>query len=260
MKVTQGHITELNANKKTDKEFASNEAGAAAALNPQPPNAASGKADFAGVLAKVTRSHSEKSHHDAERGSDDGADKSEGKIRDRDGADTSQLVASNEQPLRHEVVSQTDDVSSDARTFLQSVDFDRIVTACQVQLAHNGQPAVTLELSRSMLEGLKVKVSTDGSGRITTEFLAANEGIKSLLDARSAELIEQLRARGISTAEFKSSIAADSNNANQSSRDQQPNSVPERRSGRIEAVASLSDEESATPTNEGQAANAIYRA
>ena len=109
-----------------------------------------------------------------------------------------------------------------------------------------------------MLEGLRVKVSADGAGKITADFLAANEGIKALLDSRSSELIEQLRARGITVAEFKSSVTADANDRHDARREQQPASA-ERIAGKTEVVASAGETET-TINEDSLAAGATYRA
>jgi flagellar hook-length control protein FliK len=65
---------------------------------------------------------------------------------------------------------------------------------------------VTIELRRSVLEGLKVKLSTDGGGRVTAEFIAASERVRSQLDARAGELAELLRGRGVNLASLRTGV------------------------------------------------------
>jgi len=258
MKVTPSNNTDLNASKKVDKQAAVNEFDSTGVDSLIP--AASDKSDFAGVLERVTRSHNESSNRNAERNSDDGrAEPRESKTREKENVETDEYVAGAERSFTREPVAISE-VRTDAPAILHNVDLDSIVTACHVQLAANGQQEVTLELSRSMLEGLRVKVSSDGAGRITADFFAANEGIKSLLDSRSAELIELLRSRGINLAEFKSSVATDANTSDDSRHEQGPTTRDQQNAGRINAAASLNESESISPTEDGLAAGATYRA
>ena len=254
MKVTTSNNTELNTNKRIDKQSAGNEFDSVDGAMP----GASEKSDFAGVLERVTRSHNESLTRQAERTSDDHKENRETKTREKDKVEADEYTPGTERPLTREPLASTE-ANNDTRPVLHSIDFESIVTACQVRLAANGQQEVTLELSRSMLEGLRVKVSADAAGRITADFLAANEGVKSLLDSRSTELIEQLRSRGINLAEFKTSVAADTHGGNDSHREQQP-PTSERKVGGSEAVASLSDSESIAATEDGLATGATYRA
>jgi hypothetical protein len=257
MKVTTSNNTELNTNQKIDKQSAGGDFDSAAIDGLMP--GASEKSDFAGVLERVTRSHNESQTRQAERNSDDHDETRQTKTQEKDKVDADVYTPGTEPLLTREPVASTE-VSTDTRPILHSIDLDSIVTACRVQLTANGQPEVTLELSRSMLEGLRVKVSADAAGRITADFLAANEGIKSLLDSRSSELIEQLRSRGINLAEFKSSVAADTNSRNDSRREQQSTTSGERSTSGTEAIGSRSESESITATEDGLAAGATYRA
>jgi Flagellar hook-length control protein FliK len=257
MKVTSNHSNELNTNKKVENQPAGNEFDSAALDGVLP--GASEKSDFAGVLDRVTRSHQESQTRHSERGSDDHAGTRESKTRDKDKVESDGYTPGSERVVTREPVAITE-ATTDTRPVLHSVDLESIVTACRVQLATNGQQEVTLALSRSMLDGLQVRVSSDAAGRITADFLAANEGIKSLLDGRSAELIEQLRARGINLAEFKSSVAADSGDRNESRDGEQPTSRSEPIAGRTESVATVSDSESLNTTEDSLAAGATYRA
>ena len=256
MKVTPSNNPEPSTNNKIDKQSAGNEFDAPA-MDGLTPGVTSEKSDFAGVLEKVTRSHNESTSRHAERRSDDEADTRELRTRERDKVETD-VVVSAERPLTREPIPSAE-VNTDSRPVLHSADIDSIVTACHVQLATNGQQTVTLELSRSILDGLRVKISADATGRITADFLAANEGIKSLLDNRSSELLEQLRSRGINVAEFKSSVAADANDRSDSRREQQPTPRGERIADGIEAIASQEPADVAG-TEDEKAMGATYRA
>jgi len=258
MKVTPSNNPELNTNNKIDKQSSGNEFDAPA-IDGLTPGAATEKSDFAGVLDKVTRSHNESTSRQTERRSDEDADTREFRTREKDKLEKTDVVAGTEQPLTRESVS-TPELNTDSRPVLHTADIDSIVTACHVQLATNGQQTVTLELSRSMLDGLRVKISADATGRITADFLAANEGIKSLLDNRSSELLEQLRSRGINVAEFKSSVTADANDRSDSRREQQPTPRGERIDGGIGAIASQAESEAVAGTEDEKSMGATYRA
>jgi len=256
MKVTPSNNPELTTSKKIDKQSAGYDLDAPT-VDGLMPDSTSEKSDFAGVLEKVTRSHNQSTSRNAEQSPAGHTDTHKTRTREEDKLEAG-VMATNEQPLTREAVSSAE-VNTESRAILTPVDLDSIVNACHVQLAANGQQTVTLELSRSMLEGLRVKISSDAGGRITADFLAANEGIKSLLDSRSSELIEQLRLRGVNVAEFKSSVAADANDRNDSRREQQPTARSERITGGTEAVASLNESEPDT-TDDGRAIGATYRA
>ena len=257
MKVTPPNKTDLTA--KRVEERPSGSGFGSSAIEGDAAGAFSEKSDFAQVLDKVTRSHSQSSHRDAEKNSISHSDKRDTRTGDKENLESDALVAVSERPfVREPGATAVTDV--DTRAILHPIDLDNMITACHVQLAANGGHEVTLELSHSILEGLKVKVSADAAGRITADFLAANEGIKSLLDGRSSALLDQLRARGIDVAEFKTSVAADTGGRNESRREQQPARV--RAAGAVEsaAVAANADSEAGEANPEAPESGATYRA
>lgn len=97
-----------------------------------------------------------------------------------------------------------------ARMILHIADLERIVSAVRTQTVAGGVREVTIELRRSVLEGLRVKLSSDGAGRITAEFLAASERVRAQVDARASELADLMRSRGINLAEVRAGVG-DSN-------------------------------------------------
>jgi hypothetical protein len=103
--------------------------------------------------------------------------------------------------------------AQNARAVLHIADLERIVSAVRTQLNSQGRREVLIELRRSALEGLRVKLSADEAGRVTAEFIASSERVKTQIDARSAELSELLRSRGINLAALKTSVGADSSGA-----------------------------------------------
>lgn len=96
--------------------------------------------------------------------------------------------------------------ATSARAILHVADLERIVSAVRAQLVEGGHRVVTIELRRSVLEGLKVKLSADVGGRVTAEFLAASERVRSQLDARAGELAELLRGRGVNLASLRTGV------------------------------------------------------
>lgn len=103
----------------------------------------------------------------------------------------------------------TPDATS-ARAILNLADLERIVAAVRLQAsAATNRREVVIELRRSVLEGLRVKLSTDAEGRVTAELIAASERVRSQLDARSGELAELMRSRGINLAALRTSTSAD---------------------------------------------------
>ncbi|MBV8858993.1 MAG: flagellar hook-length control protein FliK [Acidobacteria bacterium] len=102
-------------------------------------------------------------------------------------------------------VSAVCDTSS-ARAILHVADLERIVSAVRAQLVEGGRRVVTIELRRSVLEGLKVKLTADGGGRVTAEFVAASERVRTQIDARAGELAELLRGRGVNLAALRTGV------------------------------------------------------
>lgn len=168
------------------------------------------KTSFASVLDRVTQARKEPASSHTERHSDGTLARQEHKARQKDDSEDNAAVAVPDRALVREPIANPEP-STDVNAVLPAGDLEKIVAACRVQVVAGERHEVTLDLSRSVLDGLRVKVSADSAGRITTEFLAANDGIKSLLDARSSELIALLRSRGVNLATFKSSVAADGN-------------------------------------------------
>lgn len=113
--------------------------------------------------------------------------------------------------FEHRAALRETNVASDAtaaRSILHVADLERIVSAVRSQVADGGRHVVTIELRRSVLEGLQVRLSTDGAGRVTAEFIAASERVRSQIDARASELAELLRGRGVNLAALRTSVEA----------------------------------------------------
>lgn len=134
-----------------------------------------------------------------------------------------------------------------ARAILHIADLERIVAAVRTQLLASGRQEVTLELHRSVLEGLRVRLTTDGQGRVNAEFIAASEKVRAQLDARAADLNDLLRGRGVELASLRTTVGADANQtATGDGRHQAPDNSPRVVSGRDEAHASSAAAEDAS--------------
>jgi flagellar hook-length control protein FliK len=97
-----------------------------------------------------------------------------------------------------------------ARPALRTADLEKMVEAIRVQVTASGQRQLSIDFSRTVLEGLRVRLRTDGAGRLSAEFVVANEQIRSLIQSRSHELAGMLLDRGIELSSLRTSIEADS--------------------------------------------------
>jgi hypothetical protein len=98
-----------------------------------------------------------------------------------------------------------------ARAILHIADLERIVAAVRTQLHSGGRHEVTLELNRSVLEGLRVRLTTDAQGRVNAEFIAATEKVRAQLDARAADLSALLGGRGVELASLHMTVGGNGN-------------------------------------------------
>jgi hypothetical protein len=96
--------------------------------------------------------------------------------------------------------------ATSARAILHVADLERIVSAVRAQVVDGGRHVVTIELRRSVLEGLKVRLSTDGGRAVTAEFVAASEHVRSQIEARAGELAGLLRGRGVNLAALRTGV------------------------------------------------------
>lgn len=195
--------------------------------------------DFASVLRGVTRSNDDHSDHDdddndrtdsrrdkppekastrsarevdrSERAGDDERVSAVSEARDAEDdehAPLAQHTGVNPEAfaLHERQTSIEDSAISGVRSILHIVDLERVVAAARAQVLPNGRQEVTLELSRSVLEGLRVKLSRNTLGQISAEFIAASERTKAQLDSRTIELAYLLRSRGIAVAELRATV------------------------------------------------------
>lgn len=100
-----------------------------------------------------------------------------------------------------------------ARAILHVADLERIVSAIRLQVLGNRREVI-IQLQRSVLEGVRVKLSADEAGRVMAEFIASSERARAQIDARSNELAAIMRSRGINLVSLRTSVGAET--ANQS--------------------------------------------
>lgn len=97
-----------------------------------------------------------------------------------------------------------------ARSILHIADLERLVSTVRTQTALGGKREITLQLKRSVLDGLEIKITTGADAKVQLEFLAANEAVRSQVEKHSEELAGILRGRGVNLETLKTSSKSDS--------------------------------------------------
>lgn len=101
--------------------------------------------------------------------------------------------------------ARSEEAPKTARDILRAGDLERIISSVRTEVTPGGGREVTIKLSQSVLEGLRIKLSADPAGRITAEFVSGDEQVRRQIDARAPELAALLRSRGINLAALKTS-------------------------------------------------------
>ena len=189
-----------------------------AAEGADPPDSDTAARDFASVLDELSNTH-EDERREAETRNDRLEAEPKGHARespfakrreerkgDDSGADAKGAGVAEQRaaPLREPTAAQE---PTAARAMLHIADLERIVSAVRTQALADGAREVTIDLRRSVLEGLRVKLSSDGAGRVTAEFIAASERVRAQVDARASELADLMRSRGVNLAEVRASVS-----------------------------------------------------
>lgn len=202
------HVNKAAIKRKTDRDMTSKVGALTGA-----------KRDFANVLQEVSHRRGKRHDRDEKERSETKPIESvtpeaEGQRRE----DMAETGAGGSRFTLHQSVREVDSGSDvlSPRTILQLADLERIVAAVHTNLAAGGQREVTLELSRSVLEGLRIKLSADKAGRITAEFITTSEKVRALLDVRSSELSNLLRSRDVDLVDLKTTVHADASGHNRS--------------------------------------------
>lgn len=97
-----------------------------------------------------------------------------------------------------------------ARSILHIADLERMISAVRKLTKLDGKREITLELRRSVMEGLKVKITTGDASQVQIEFIAANEKVRSQIENHSEELADILRGRGINLQSLRVSLNSES--------------------------------------------------
>ncbi|HEY0429769.1 MAG TPA: hypothetical protein VGC76_18445 [Pyrinomonadaceae bacterium] len=103
-----------------------------------------------------------------------------------------------------------------ARSILHIADLERLISTIRSQISLGGRREIVLQLKRSVLEGLRVKITTDAAAQVGVEFFVANEGVRSQIEKHTDELAGILRGRGINLQSLTTSLAPDTENQNPS--------------------------------------------
>jgi flagellar hook-length control protein FliK len=142
-----------------------------------------------------------------------------------------------------------------ARAILHIADMERIVSAVRTQISDKGLPQIVIDLKRSILEGLQIKLSADQNGKIIAEFIASSEKVKNIIEAKNRELFDILTNRGIQVSSLKTTINGDSTNNENQEKPQEKFLVEEAKGEKLEAET-LENKE----INSGEVLKNVYRA
>jgi hypothetical protein len=103
-----------------------------------------------------------------------------------------------------------------ARSILHIADLERLISTIRAQSQLGGKREIILQMRRSVLEGLQVKITTDPGAKVQIEFLVANDKVRSEVEKHSSELAEILRGRGVNLETLKTTVRSDSSGGNSS--------------------------------------------
>ena len=113
--------------------------------------------------------------------------------------------------VRETFIASSDTIN--ARAILHIADLERIVSVIRTKIQTGQQREVLIELKNSVLDGLKIRLTATVEGnRVSAEFIAATERVKTQLDARLSDLSDLLRSRGVALDRLKTSLSSDQSN------------------------------------------------
>lgn len=93
-----------------------------------------------------------------------------------------------------------------ARSILHIADLERMLSVVRSQRVPGGKREIYLELKRSVLKGLKVKISTDEAAQVQIEFFAADEKTRSQVENHTEDLANILRGRGVNLRSLRTTL------------------------------------------------------
>lgn len=132
------------------------------------------------------------------------------------------------------------------RSILHVVDFERIVASLRTQTTPDSK-LVVINLRHSVFEGLKLHVSFQEGKGLSAEFIALNDGIKSIIDANSDDLLRMFADRGISLKSLSVSVGSE---GRENAADT-PQEAPRKRSAITQPDPPIHENLSVSPTDSG---------
>lgn len=185
-----------------------------------------GGREFASVLENVAPARNPDEHrHDDERDERAGethnrrsaADGARPERETREADETLNAINGSGQGFESRIIRPPDvpmnqEATANVRSILHIADLERIVAAVRAQTIANNRQEVTLQLRHAVLDGSSIRLSAGKSGRVDVEFIAASERVAAQLDARTLDLANLLRSRGINLAAVKTSIGGEASN------------------------------------------------
>ena len=94
-----------------------------------------------------------------------------------------------------------------ARAILHIADLERIISSVRAQ-NFDGNSQIVITLKNSVCSGLQIKLTSDENHRVKAELIAANEKVKAQIDARSGELADLLRQRGLKLTSLQTTVGS----------------------------------------------------
>lgn len=130
------------------------------------------------------------------------------RVKDQRGSeDAGHAVAVGQQPAAaHAIEAPRETEFPGARAIITDYDLSSIVSTIRTDMTQAGRREVLIELSHSVLEGLRIRIGSDTYGHLRAELIATSEQVKAQLDHRADDLTDLLRARGINLSALKTTL------------------------------------------------------
>ena len=116
-----------------------------------------------------------------------------------------------------------------ARSILHVADLERLISTIRTQINLNGRREIVLQLRRSVLEGLRVKITTEAGAKVQIAFLATSEDSRRQVERHAGELADILRGRGINLQSLTTTLDSGKNDfsdENETQKISNSNSIP----------------------------------
>lgn len=265
---------------ETTKNFAANKnaaakpsSGEAAANANGADDSGSNSSDFASVLNNLNSKPktAEPKTADSPKPADRD-DKTERKSENKQTTETAHKNRKDEQPRddaaaafnaratsgSENSINETEASVPPARQILHIADLERIVSGIRTNTFENSRQ-IEITLKNSVFDGLKIKITADDNQRITAEFIAGSEKVKAQLDARSGELADVLRQRGVKLNLLQTSVGSDASGGNQKNGYEDLAAVDALSNSKTERTISAADEADEIIVEANETAGHTYR-